>query len=110
MSVRVRTLHRGFHRGIDVQILCALTVVSLLHHTGGRVQTLLQVAQATTAMYGCSSVITWNPIAYIPVVNQAGMVARLQEVGRQLEAIKHTELLDRPTFVAEDVAFFNGEL
>lgn len=88
------------------KFVCCVTIA----HTGARVQTLLQVAQATTAMYGCSSVITWNPIAYIPVVNQAGMVARLQEVGRQLGAVKHTELLDRPTFVAEDVAFLNGEL
>lgn len=71
---------------------------------------LLQVVQATTAMYNCSSVVTWNPIAYIPVVNQAGMVASVQEVAGQLSAIKHTELLDRPTFVAEDVAFFNGRL
>ena len=61
-------------------------------------------------MYGCSSVITWNPIAYIPVVNDAGMVARMQDVASQLAAVKHIELLDRPTFVAEDMAFFNGKL
>ena len=37
------------------------------------------------------------------------MVATLQEVAGQLGGVSHIELLDRPTFVAEDVAFFNGE-
>lgn len=71
---------------------------------------LLQVVEATTTMYGCSSVITWNPIAYIPVVNDPGMVARVQKVAGQLTGVKNVELLDRPTFMAEDMAFFNGKL
>lgn len=61
-------------------------------------------------MYGCSSVITWNPIPYIPVVNDPGMVARVQNVAGQLTGVKNVELLDRPTFMAEDMAFFNGKL
>ena len=61
-------------------------------------------------MHGCSSVITWNPVAYIPVVNDAGMVARTQDVAGQLAAVKKVDLLDRPTFMAEDIAFFNGKL
>ena len=61
-------------------------------------------------MHGCSSVITWNPIVYIPVVNDAGMVARAQDVAGQLAAVKKVDLLDRPTFMAEDIAFFNGKL
>lgn len=73
-------------------------------------QLLLQVVEATTTMYGCSSVITWNPIAYIPVVNEPGMVARVQKVAGQLTGVKNVELLDRPTFMAEDMAFFNGKL
>ena len=61
-------------------------------------------------MYGCNSSIVWNPIAYIPVVNAADMVQRAQHVANQLVPVKKFELLDRPTFMAEDVAFFNGEL
>lgn len=60
-------------------------------------------------MYGCSSVITWNPIAYIPVVNDPGMVARVQNVAGQLTGVENVELLDRPTFMAEDMAFLNGK-
>lgn len=60
-------------------------------------------------MHGCRSVITWNPIAYIPVVNDAGMVARVQNVAGQLPAVKKVDLLGRPTFMAEDIAFFNGK-
>ena len=69
----------------------------------------LQIVQATTAMYGCSSNISWNPIAYIPVVNNAALVARSQHVANQLTAVKRFELLERPTFMAEDIAFFNGK-
>ena len=61
-------------------------------------------------MYGCSSSVSWNPIAYIPVVNEAAMVAMSQHVSSQLTVIKSFELLDRPTFMAEDIAFFNGKL
>lgn len=61
-------------------------------------------------MHGCTSAITWNPVAYIPVVNDPGMVARAQDVADQLADVKEVELLDRPTFMAEDIAFFNGKL
>ena len=73
-------------------------------------QLLLQVVETTTTMYGCSSVITWNPIAYIPVINDPGMVASVQKVAGQLSGVKDVDLLDRPTFMAEDMAFFNGKL
>lgn len=75
-----------------------------------QIQLLLQVVKATAATHGCSSVITWNPVAYIPVVNDAGMVAQAQNIAGQLAAVKKFDLLDRPTFMAEDMAFFNGKL
>ena len=73
-------------------------------------RTVLQVVRATTSMYSCSSDISWNPIAYIPVVNNADMVDSARSVASQLNAVKTFDLLDRPTFMAEDIAFFNGQL
>lgn len=61
-------------------------------------------------MYHCTSNITWNPIAYIPVVNSLNMIKRVQHVAAELSPVKQYVELDRPTFVAEDVAFFNSRL
>ena len=69
-----------------------------------------QVVTATAGIYGCNSSIRWNPIAYIPVHNNLGMVKRVKEVAADLSSVKQFIELDRPTFVAEDVAFFNGML
>lgn len=69
----------------------------------------LQVVTATATMYGCNSSIRWNPVAYIPVENSSSMVNRVKQVAAQISPIKQFVQLDRPTFMAEDVAFFNGE-
>ena len=37
------------------------------------------------------------------------MVNRVKQVAAQISPIKQFVQLDRPTFMAEDVAFFNGE-
>jgi len=60
-------------------------------------------------MYGCNSSIKWNPTAYIPVENSETMVERVEQVAAQLSQVKHFVYLDRPSFMAEDIAFFNGE-
>lgn len=69
----------------------------------------LQIVTATATMYGCNSSIRWNPIAYIPVENSLNMMNRVEQVAAKLPPIKQFVQLDRPTFMAEDVAFFNGE-
>lgn len=69
----------------------------------------MQVVTATASMYGCNSTISWNPIAYIPVVNAQSAVQLVKEVANSMAAIKRFEEVDRPFFVAEDVAFFNSK-
>lgn len=59
-------------------------------------------------MYGCNSSIAWNPIEYIPVVNSKEAVDVVKGIAENMSAIKQFQELDRPTFMAEDVAFFNG--
>ena len=68
-----------------------------------------QVVSATATMYGCTSNIAWNPIAYIPVENSLDMVKKVKQVATNLSPIKHIVELDRPTFMAEDIAFFNSK-
>ena len=60
-------------------------------------------------MYGCKSSINWNPIAYIPVENSEAMVKNVEQVATQLSQVKQFVHMDRPSFMAEDIAFFNGE-
>ncbi len=69
----------------------------------------MQIVTSTATMYGCKSSIKWNPIAYIPVENSAAMVKRVEQVATQLSQVKDFVYLDRPSFMAEDVAFFNSE-
>ena len=69
----------------------------------------MQVIISTATMYGCKSSIKWNPIAYLPVENNEAMVKQVENVATQLSQIKNFEYLDRPSFMAEDIAFFNGE-
>lgn len=76
-----------------------------LHHLKSRLE---EIITTTARMYHCTSNITWNPIAYIPVVNSLNMIKRVQHVAAELSPVKQYVELDRPTFVAEDVAFFNS--
>ena len=69
---------------------------------------VLQIVSATASMYGCNSSIAWNPIEYIPVVNSKEAVDVVKGIAGNMSAIKQFQELDRPTFMAEDVAFFNG--
>lgn len=68
----------------------------------------VQVVSATASMYGCNSSIAWNPTEYIPVVNNKQTVGLVKKVAESMSAIKHFQELEQPTFMAEDVAFFNG--
>ena len=69
----------------------------------------MQIVTSTATMYGCNSSIKWNPIAYIPVENSEAIVKQVEQVATQLSEVKHFEYLDRPSFMAEDIAFFNGQ-
>ncbi|DBA69475.1 TPA: hypothetical protein ACH3X2_012815 [Trebouxia sp. C0005] len=75
-----------------------------LHHLKSRLE---EIVTSTATMYGCKSSIKWNPIAYIPVENSEAMVKRAEQVATQLSQVKHFVYLDRPSFMAEDIAFFN---
>ena len=70
---------------------------------------MMQVVSATASMHGCNSSIAWNPIEYIPVVNSKEIVDLVRGVAERMSAIRQFQELDRPTFMAEDVAFFNGK-
>lgn len=73
-----------------------------------RALNVLQVVSGTASMYGCNSSIKWNPTEYIPVVNDRDAVNLVRQVAESMSSVHHFEELDRPTFMAEDVAFFNG--
>lgn len=69
----------------------------------------MQIVTSTATLYRCNSSIKWNPIAYIPVENSETMVRKVEQVATQLSHVKQFEYLDRPSFMAEDIAFINGE-
>ena len=76
----------------------------------GAIRAHAQVIEGTAKLHSCTADLKWSEQAYIPTVNDARVVARVEEAARKLVGAARWQRMAEPTMAAEDFGFLAGTL